>query len=304
MFSYRAYGLDILSDFPVPEFLPNGESRGDVAIRLQSCEPPFTIPDDSYVEVRPGDAFLKYQRAGLFHIRDGREITISPAPGADLALVRLYLVGKVLATLLYQRGLLVLHASAVEVDGQAVCFIGNCHFGKSSLAASLHRSGCGVVADDVTAVDLRASRPFAIPAFPQLKVDPAVAGMLGYDSQTLVELHPLESRRGLRLTGSFDASPLPIGLIYLLDPNPVQAQSLGPQELLIELVRNSFPARLNTSGGAPHLRQCGQLARLVPALRLGRDDARAPSAELSRRIRQDLTSCRPPQTSPVFAQSR
>ena len=299
--AYRAYDLDIVSDFSIPEFVPGGDCGSDVAIRLQSCEPPVPLPDDSYVEVRPGDAFLKYGRAGVFHVRDGREITISPAPGADLALVRLYLVGKVFATLLYQRGLLVLHASAVEVDGQAVCFIGNCHFGKSSLAASLHRGACGVVADDVTAVDLRASRPFAVPAFPQLKVDPAVAGLLGYDARTLVELHPLESRRGLRVTGHFDAKPLPIGLIYLLEPTPIGARSLGPQDLLIELVRNSFPARLNTSGGAPHLRQCGQLARLVPALRLGRDDARAPSAELSRRIRQDLASCRPPATSEAFA---
>jgi len=303
MFSYRAYGLDILSDFAVPEFVPNREGRSDVAIRLQPCEPPFPLPDDSYVEVRPGEAFLKYQRAGLFHIRDGREINVSPAPGADLALVRLYLVGKVLATLLYQRGLLVLHASAVEVDGQAVCFIGNCHFGKSSLAASLHRSGCGVVADDVSAVDLSGGGSFAIPAFPQLKVDPAVAGLLGYDTDALVELHPLESRRGLRLTASFDSRPLPIGLIYLLEPNSIAPQSLSPQELLIELVRNSFPARLNTSGGAPHLRQCVQLAKLVPALRLGRDDARAPSAQLSGRIRQDLASCRRPQDSKVFARS-
>jgi hypothetical protein len=303
MFSYRAYGLDILSDFPMPEFHPLANGRGDVAIRLEPCEPPLHMADDSYVEVQPGEAFLKYQRAGVFRIRNGREIAISPAPGADLALVRLYLVGKVFATLLYQRGLLVLHASAIDVDGQAVCFIGNCHFGKSSLAASLHRGGCRVVADDVTAVDLSAKRPFAIPAFPQLKVDPAVAGLLGYDTESLVELHPLEPRRGLRLTSGFDPAPLPVGLIYLLEPNSVAEQPLGPQDLLIELIRNSFPARLNTSGGAPHLLQCAQLARLAPAMRLGRDDARSPSSELADRIRHALANTRPTLAAEPAAQS-
>ena len=301
MFSYRAYGLDVLSDFPMPEFVSIADGRGDVAIRLGPCEPPLQMADDSYVEVQPGEAFLKYQRAGVFRIRNGREITIAPATGADLALVRLYLVGKVFATLLYQRGLLVLHASAIEVDGQAVCFIGNCHFGKSSLAASLYRSACGVVADDVAAIDLRTSSALAIPAFPQLKVDPAVARLLGYETDSLVELHPIEPRRGLRLTNGFDSSPLPIGLIYLLEPNSIAAQPLGSQDLLIELIRNSFPARLNTSGGATHLRQCAQLARLVPALRLARDDARAPASELSRRIRRDLADCRLSQRPETFA---
>lgn len=288
MFSYRAYGLGIHCDFQLPEFVA-ADGNCDVVIRLDPNEPPADmLAEEPHVEFRAGEAILAFQHVGVFRVRDGREISVNPAPGADLSLVRLYLVGKVLATLLYQRGLLVLHASAVEVDGQAVCFMGTSYFGKSSLAASLHRCGHKIVADDVTAVDLRSTQPLAIPAFPQLKVDPQVARSLGYDTESLVLLHPLEPRRGLRLIDSFAVTPLPLGLVYLLGSDVAALQPLGPQDILVELVRNSFPARLHQSGGAPHLLQCARLAKVVPALRLGRQESRIQSSELSRRIRQDL----------------
>ena len=290
MFSYRAYGLGIHSEFPLPEFLPVVEAGTEVTIRLEYGEPPaYMLAEDSYVELHPREAILGFKRAGVFRIRDGCEITVSTAPGADLSLVRLYLLGKVFATLLYQRGLLVLHASAVEINGQAVCFLGTSYFGKSSVAASLHRVGCGIVADDVTAVDLSGDRPLAIPAFPQLKLDPRVAQLLGYDMDSLVGLHPLEPRRGLRVADDgFDTTPLPIGLMYLLGPDAPSARPFHAQHVLIELVGNSFPARLNRSGGASHLRQCAQLAKLAPALRLGREASRAPSLSLRQRICEDL----------------
>jgi hypothetical protein len=197
-------------------------------------------------------------------------------------------VGKVFATLLYQRGLLVLHASAVEVDGHAVCFMGTSYFGKSSLAASLHTCGHRIVADDVTALDMRSDPPLAVPAFPQLKVDPAVSRLLGYDDRSLLPLHPLESRRGLRLSDGFSPSPLPLALVYLLGSDRTAGVPAGPQDVLVELIGNSFPARLNRSGGGPHLLQCVRLAASGRALRLGKSDCRRSPQELASRVRRDV----------------
>jgi hypothetical protein len=293
MFSYHAYGLGIRSDFEFPEFVA-ADGVSDVTIRLDANEAPAdALIDETSVEFTPDEIRLAFKHAGVFRIRGGQEIVVQRAPGADLALVRLYIVGKVFATLLYQRGLLVLHGSTVEVDGQAVCFMGTSYFGKSSIAASMHRCGHKVVADDVTAVDMRGDHPLAFPAFPQLKLDPAVAQWLGYDVKSLVPLHGLETRGGLRVDSTFTTEPLPLGLIYVLGSDAVASQPLGPQAVLIDLVANSFPARLHRSGGAPHLLQCTKLARLVPAVRLGREESRMPSEELSRRVRRDLASFHP-----------
>jgi hypothetical protein len=289
MFSYHAYGLGIHSEFPIPEFVL-AQVQADVVIRLAPSEPSGLLEQAAVVELDTQEATLAFGCAGVFRIRRGCEILVTPAPGADLSLVRLYLVGKVMATLLYQRGFLVLHASAVEVRGHAVVFVGSSGFGKSSLAASLHVCGHKVVADDVVPVDLTSQVPLAIPGFPQLKVHPEIASSLEYDKQSLVPLHPLEPKYGLPVPDMFAGAPVPLGLIYLLGfgaPGP--SDSLKPQDVLIELVRHSFPARLLRSGGAPHLRQCASLAKLVPILRFNRTDAWIPPAKLASRVWQDLS---------------
>jgi hypothetical protein len=90
------------------------------------------------------------------------------------------------------------------------------------------------------------------------------------------------------LAEGFAAAPLPVGIVYVGGSDEDAGTRLGPQDALVALVRNSFPARLNHSGGAPHLLQCARLLKQVPAMRLGRQESRMPPAELSRRIREDL----------------
>jgi hypothetical protein len=289
MFSYCAYGLGIHSDFALPEFVA-GDAQADVVVRLAPVGGSSGVPEhDTHVKLSASEATLAFRGAGVFRIRAGREILVTPAPGVELSLVRLYLVGKVMATLLYQRGLLVLHASAVEVEGKAVAFVGTSGFGKSSLAASLHACGNKIVADDVVAVDLSSAAPTVVPAFPQLKLDPEVASSLGHDKESLIHLHPLESKRGLRVTDMFATTPTPLGLIYLLGASTDSpSDALPPQNVLIELVRHSFPARLLQSGGGPHLRQCASLAKLVPIRRLLRADNRMTPSQVVSLVRGDL----------------
>jgi hypothetical protein len=186
--------------------------------------------------------------------------------------------------------LLVLHASSIEVDGQAVAFVGYSGVGKSSLAASLYTCGHGFVADDVTAVDLGSPVPMAIPGFPRLKIDATVASSLGYDADSLTDLHPMEVKRGLGLHDRFAERPLPLSLIYLLGGSGAASDCLQSHEVLLELVRHSFPTRLRKSGGASHLRQCASLARQVPVLRLPRPASRPKPSELAHRIRTDLAA--------------
>jgi hypothetical protein len=301
MYSYRAYGLGVHCNFPLPEFIP-ADVPSDVNVRVDSREaPPEMLEEERHIELRDDQAVLAFKHAGVFRVSAGREVIISAAPGADLSVIRLYLVGKVFATLLYQRGLLVLHASSVEVDGRTVAFMGTSYFGKSSIAASMVKCGHRLVADDVTAVDMGDGRPLAIPGYPQVKLDPEVGRLLGYDTRSLVPLHPLESRRGLRLMNDFAETPAELGLIYLLTRESGRSKTIGPQDALIELVRHTFPARLLKSGGAPHLRQCVTLAKQVPILRLGRDESRKPPKDLSCRVRDDLAAFLAATREPVHA---
>ena len=284
MFRHFAYGLGIHSDFRIPDF-PEADVPCDVRIRLEPQDRwlESRIPEP-YVEAGYGETTLAFEPV-VFLVRRGQEIWVTPVHGADVALIRLYLVGKVMATLLYQRGLFVLHASSVEVNGQAVAFVGDSGLGKSSCAAALHSCGCGFVADDVSAVNLCSPVATVMPAFPQLKIDPEVASSLGYDLDRMSWLHPMEAKRGLRVDDRFTGRPVPLGLVYLLREAD---GAISPHELLVELVRHSYPARLGQSGGAPHLRQCASLAKLVPVIPLARSNTPPKPSELANRACKDL----------------
>ena len=136
MFYYNAYGLKICSPILLPEFLPT-DSGCDVAIHIESCDclytrhVPFDFSSKSWdCKISLEEAVLAIKDIGIFVIRRGRQIVIIPAPSVQTSLIRLYLVGTVMAILLYQRNLLVLHASAVNIKGSEVGFMGMSGDGK------------------------------------------------------------------------------------------------------------------------------------------------------------------------------
>ncbi|HWA54220.1 MAG TPA: hypothetical protein VG816_08620, partial [Solirubrobacterales bacterium] len=61
------------------------------------------------------------------------------------------------------RGDLVLHASAVEVDGRAVIFCGPTQRGKSTLARALGEGGYRLLGEDGVAIELGGDGPTAFP---------------------------------------------------------------------------------------------------------------------------------------------
>jgi hypothetical protein len=290
MFSYVAYGLGIHSVLSLPGLVA-AEAACDVTIRWGNADspPPERSAEAWYAHVTPQQATVFVRDVGYFLIQGGREITIIPAPGMEERLIRLYLVGNVMAILLYQRGMLVLHASAVAVDGGAVAFLGDSGWGKSSAAAALHARGHAVVTDDVTPVDVGAAPASVFPGFPQLKLSPEVAGVLGYDVESLHMLHPLEEKRGCRVTDGFSGQPLPLRCIYLLGAADASViEPLRPPAAVIDLVCHSYPTRWRQPAGAAHFLQCTQLAKEVPIYRLKRPPSLATLPDVARIVEEHL----------------
>jgi hypothetical protein len=287
---HLAYGLAIRSFLPLPELVPGG-SGADVVVREGRVEAgslaPLAAGRSFAVE---GDS-IRYaiDGAGRFLVRGGEEIVVEPAPGVEAAALRLILLGPVLALLLRQRGLLVLHASAVALAGRAVAFLGASGRGKSTTAGALLSRGHRLVADDVTAVLLDGDTPRALPGFPQLKLWPEAAesleGALGPTRRLAAHLEKHASR-----VAAFDAAPLPLERLYVLaDGESHSIEPLSPQEAFLELVRHSYGARLLPALGAPrHLLQCGRLLGRTAARRLAVERSLERLSALAQAIEADL----------------
>ena len=154
-----------------------------------------------------------------FEVIAGSTITIRAPESVDVADVRIYLLGSVMAALLHQRRYLPIHANVVRTGGSAAAFAGDSGAGKSTLAAWFEARGREVLCDDLCAIRFD-GHPTVFEGIPRLKLWSETLHALGRDAtglervaSDLLKYHvPLE-RAGKE--GSLD--PMPLERIYLLD---------------------------------------------------------------------------------------
>ncbi|HST09037.1 MAG TPA: hypothetical protein VLL05_01565, partial [Terriglobales bacterium] len=113
-----------------------------------------------------------------------------------------------MSALLYQRGLLPLHGSAVVTQWGAMMFVGPQGSGKSTLAAEFHRCGYRLLSDDVCAVESRPEGLRILPALTQFRLCATAYQYLGA---------PPEARFDV------DKFAVPMGEKYCPHPAPLRA---------------------------------------------------------------------------------
>jgi hypothetical protein len=292
--------LAISSELPLPELIDAhayGSDDADVTIKLgvQLRRPgPQAVSGRCYY-ASPIEALIYWQDAGVCAIRDGREIVFEPIDNADERVVRLYILGTALAVLLQQRGLFVLHASAVVFVSSAAAFSGDCGMGKSTTAAAMHMRGHALLSDDVIAIETGREHPVQVlPAFPQIKLCADAAEALYGDVTSMPLVHPGEEKRARRIKDGFASAPrVPLGRVYLLrDAACPRIVRLSAREACAELVRFSFVGRIVREIGvaADHLDQCVRIARDVPVCRLERPRDLAGMDALEQLIAADMSA--------------
>jgi|SRR5438093_7734110 len=226
---------------------------------------------DPVARVAVDEIVLEWRAVGRFTIRPRRRIKVEPVREATAAVVREFAQGPVAAVRLRQRGLLVLHGSAVMLNGRAVVFCGASGWGKSTLAAALHRRGHPVLADDYAAIRIGVRRASLHLSRSVLKLWPDSARALGFDAAALPRIHPLADKRRVRTRRYPGVQTVQLGRVVILAPgSPAEFVPLDPTNALIELLRHSYGARtLAALHPADHFARCAALVRAVPIMRLG-----------------------------------
>lgn len=150
-FFYRLYGFAVASDLVFPELTEAPQSSiPDIQITIAPVAAGSKTHD--HIQRVEGGAVLQIEGVARFAVLGGRTILVDPSTTAESRNIRLFLLGSVMGLLLHQRGILPLHANAVEVDGKVCAFMGHSGAGKSTLAARFHDRGHAVISDDVCAV--------------------------------------------------------------------------------------------------------------------------------------------------------
>ena len=288
MYIYTAYDLVINSEILLPELEPvEDKSTADITLKISQSKTLDSIKTDR------GQSFVG-EIAGVceFAVQNGKEISLVPAPGVGEPILRPLILGPIISILLRQRGLLVLHASCISIDGSAVAFLGFSGSGKSTLAEFFHSQGYPVLTDDVMAVDTQQNPPLVISGFPQIKLWSEAATVVGHDPQKLPKLHHLSEKLVHRLDSGFLPTNLPLKRIYVLDRGEShQISKLGTQEAFAELIRHCRAISLLTHQSliSSHFNQSSALIGKVSICRLQRKMSLELLPELLNLIKEDLT---------------
>ncbi|MEL6928574.1 MAG: hypothetical protein AAFO95_08060 [Cyanobacteria bacterium J06600_6] len=274
MFNYFAYGLGIASNVAIPEFAV-AAAASDVEIIL---DPNFVSQDvvieetiQLTIKITHSKSYVFDRLVGTFYIEDGNKVVVVPAPNASIEQVRIYIVGTIMAIILYQRGLLVMHASSVVIDGKAVIFVGRSGGGKSAIAAALNQKGYPLVSDDAVPVDLTSAIPLVYPGFGQYKLSEATAEVLGHQSNAL--LNRDVENRGFINCQKFSTQSLPISQVYILEKDsPQEIVPIRPREVITQLLCYLIPTIWGMSQTPAQFFQCSKIAQTTPFYTLHRGD--------------------------------
>ena len=280
------------SELALPELIEaESATEADVVVRVGTVVLPRTEPlEKGLLWATEDEACLYFPGIGAFLVSKGREIVVDPAPGEDERWVRNAVLGPGVGALLYQRGLLTLHASATSVGGKAVAFMADRGFGKSTTAAAMCARGHRLIADDITAINDEEGEPLVFPGYPLLKLWPEAAASVGEEPAALLEIMPSVQKRGLRARQGFAPEALPLGCIYVLDVGSVpEITPLSSQEALVEIIRNTYGRQLfQAVRRSSHFRQCADVVNRVPVRRLRRPPSLEALAEVARLVEEDL----------------
>ncbi|MFM2311640.1 MAG: hypothetical protein RLZZ04_916 [Cyanobacteriota bacterium] len=282
MYRYTAYGLNISSDLSLPELQKSNEDKGaDIIIRFGKVNwsLPETLESWSYFQLDGDRAYLCWRVVGKFLVSAGKEIIIEPFANVQEQVMRLPLLGSVLAMALHQRQFLILHGSAVAINDGAAIFIGAKGQGKSTMTATLYGRGHQLITDDVAALKVNNGGVHTlIPGFPQIKLWPEAAkAALGDEAESLRKIHPKAEKRARPILERFSATPIPVRRIYLLGEGDIpRIKPLEPQAAMTSLIANSYIPMLlgeefkRDQQTALHFHQCINLTKSIPIYRLER----------------------------------
>ena len=247
LFQYRAYGLALHSEIPLPLPLSNNDSC-DVSIMFGSVPKALknSIVSGFQYQLGPSEFLFWVDGVGRFKITEGKSIIVETladrAGEEDLAV---YILGSCLAAIMEQRGMLCLHASSVSWNDEAVLFAGRSGIGKSTIAAALIKSGYQLRSDDVVPLEIRGGEILARKGLPFSKLWPDSLQKLDLNSDGLPKIRPCIEKRRISWTPELSDSekPLPIKEIFLLttiQSSAIEVSKLNPFEAFASCKANVY----------------------------------------------------------------
>ncbi|HHT62707.1 MAG: hypothetical protein ACOX4H_02205 [Bacillota bacterium] len=230
-YSYQAFGVTVASQIPLPELKPYyGPRSPDVNVNIGKV---FmgrgeTGESKGYYQGEKELLLFRIKDVGSYRIKNGREIVIEPAENAEIREVRLYLLGFAFGALLWQRGILPVHGSAVKTKESCFIITGGKKAGKSTLAAAFVEDGYEILTDDIAPVYFdREGNPWVYPSYPQQKLWKESLELLGKTAVSFSRITERTKKYAVKLRDGFCQGPQRVTAIYEIKKADCQRVTLS-----------------------------------------------------------------------------
>lgn len=304
-FKYLAYGLRILSDVEFAGVSQTEFEAHDVRVEKGAVDPYLDAlkndADTIYETWRASKDYFCLTLDGVakYLVLGGDRVIIDVAPGAQDEDVFAFFIGSAMAAILHQRGVLTLHASAIQTDHGAILFLGRSGAGKSTLSYAMQKRGFSMLSDDVAAIRFNAQG--------QAVVTPSLSTTRLWED-SLQQLEPdLKNPKRLRQelekfivpARTFSMLPEPIYKIYHLNPyngSHITLSNLSSVEGLNAVTNFTYRRKfyLARKLAHQHFDAVTRLVNKVPMTRIDRPTRSFQLTQLTDLILADLEAMNAP----------
>lgn len=249
MHYYKAYGLNIASEFEILEFdavtidpvdKPHVLIRyGEIADRL-----PIIHKTGVCYQLGPGALQINFEGIGRYLAKKGSEIIIQPEENAENDAVRSLLFDAPLSGIMHQRGILPFYGAAIQVDDRAVLLCGISGTGKSTAAHELMKRGYNLVSDDISVVAQMDGSLTLLSGYPSLRLPSDVLKRNDMDPEDYPRIRQGIMQRRIPVPiEKFCDKALPLKKIYILtswNKQEIEFKELEEDTLKFNLLHDSM----------------------------------------------------------------
>jgi hypothetical protein len=297
--AYEAYGLYIGSQIDLPELRAideKCENQVDIKIDLKKIYKDDAIKKLSKkaINVEKESIDVGIPRVGFLRIKSGEKITIDSKSKESSDLPRVFATGVGMAIALYQRGCLVLHSSAVSINGEIAIFLGAKGAGKSTMATLLSKNGHHIFTDDILRLSFEngSIKMYRGPKAIKLRKDSLEAlkkSIKKFEKINGIKSKVLATTRCNKPERIYDTAKV----FVLSDGSTVSIDKMKRKKALGCIIKNSFiPNKLHVYNETMdrHIRQCKKVVENFPVYTLSRPMSYSSSSDVAEALKSHFKS--------------
>lgn len=212
---------------------------------------------------------LRFRGYADFSVKgDDFGVVVYPVPNLSPGTLEHLYLNQVRPLVLSLQRELVIHASAVRINGAAIAFAGSSGAGKSTLAGSFAMSGHPFLTDDGLVLEDRGGLILAVPSHPSVRLWADSEAALNYPNAPRADAVQYSAKVRIFADDklAFCSEPCPLQRVYFLGTRLVETVEIRPivaADAVIEWVSHSFILDIeDRSYLTGHFQQVADLARL------------------------------------------